>query len=201
LLQDEHWKHLALLSDDAGQFAVPLLRPGLCGVHAERTMHKRNPGRPLQQAAVERVRGEIWRLDKDLKADGLQPDDPQGEDLAARFDPVLRQKTGYVSLDLAWRRLHRNREEWLLVLERPEVPLHTKGRERDIREQVIRQKIRGGTRSELGRQCRDPVLRLKKTCRKLGLSFGHYRLDRIQGDHAIPPLPVRIRQRANSLAE
>ena len=105
LLQDEHWKHLAIISDDAGQFAVPLLLHGLCWVHAERTIHKLNPDSPLQQAAVERVRGEIWTLYQDLKAYGLQPDDTQREELAARADAVFRQKTGYVSLDLAWRRL------------------------------------------------------------------------------------------------
>ena len=80
-------------------------------------------------------------------------------DLAARFDAIFTQKTGYASLDLALRRLHRNREELLLVLKRPEVPLHTNGSERDIREQVIRKKISGGTRSDLGRQCRDTFLR------------------------------------------
>ena len=180
---------------------MPLLLHGLCWVHAERTIHKLNPGSPLQQAAVERVRGEIWTLYKDLKAYGLQPDDTQRGDLAARFDTVFGQKTGYVSLDLALRRLHRNRDELLLVLERPEVPLHTNGSERDIREQGIRKKISVGTRSDLGRQCRDTFLSLKKTCRKLGLSFWHYLLDRIQGDQAIPPLPVLIRQRANSRAE
>lgn len=200
LLQDEHWKHLSIISDDAGQFAVPLLIHGLCWVHAERTLHKLNPGGPLQQAAVERVRGEIWTLYKDLKAYGLQPDDTRSEELAARFDTVFRQKTGYASLDLALRRLYRNRDELLLVLKRPEVPLHTNGSERDIREQVIRKKISGGTRSDRGRQCRDTFLSLKKTCRKLGLSFWHYLLDRIQRDQAIPPLPVLIRQRANSLA-
>lgn len=197
LLQDEHWRHLAIISDDAGQFAVPLLIHGLCWVHAERTIHKLNPGGALQQAAVERVRGEIWTLYRDLKAYTLQPDDARREDLAARFDAVFRQKTGYASLDLALRRLHRNREELLLVLKRPEVPLHTNGSERDIREQVIRKKISGSTRSDLGRQCRDTFLSLKKTCRKLGLSFWQYLLDRIQGSQAIPPLPVLIRQRAN----
>lgn len=200
LLQDEHWKQLAIISDDAGQFAVPLLIHGLCWVHAERTIHKLNPGGPLQQAAVERVRGEIWTLYQDLKAYGLQPDHAQREELATRVDTVFRQKTGYASLDLALRRLYRNRDELLLVLKRPEVPLHTNGSERDIREQVIRKKISGGTRSDRGRQCRDTFLSLKKTCRKLGLSFWHYLLDRIQGDQAIPPLPVLIRQRANSLA-
>ena len=42
---------------------------------------------------------------KDLKAYGLQPDDTRSEELAARFDTVFRQKTGYASLDLALRRL------------------------------------------------------------------------------------------------
>jgi hypothetical protein len=87
------------------------------------------------------------------------------------------------------------------VLERPEVPLHTHGSERDIREPVIRKKISGGTRSDRGRPCRDTCLSLKKTCRKLGLSFWHSLLDRIQGDQAIPPWPALIRPRANSLAE
>ena len=200
LLQDAHGKQLAIISDDAGQFAVPLLIHGLCWGHAERTIHKRNPGGPLPQAALECVRGELWSLYKDLKAYGRQPDDTQREELATRFDTVFRQKTGYASLDLALRRLYRNRDELLLVLQRPEVPLHTNGSERDIREQVIRKKISGSTRSDMGRQCRDTFLSLKKTCRKLGLSFGHYLLDRIQGDQAIPPLPVLIRQRANFLA-
>ena len=200
LLEDEHWRHLAIISDDAGQFAVPLLIHGLCWVHAERTIHKLNPGGPLQQQAVDRVRGEIWTLYADLKAYGKEPAEAKSLELAARFDTIFTQKTGYASLDLALKRLHDNREELLLILKRPEVPLHTNGSERDIREQVIRKKISGGTRSDLGRQCRDTFLSLKKTCRKLGVSFWQYLLDRIQGTQAIPPLPELVRQRANALA-
>jgi hypothetical protein len=92
--QDAHWKQLAIISDDAGPFAVPWLRHGRCWVPAERTLHPLNPGGPLQPAAVERVRGEIWTLYRDLKADGLQPDDTRRGEPAARFDPVFRQKTG-----------------------------------------------------------------------------------------------------------
>jgi hypothetical protein len=197
---DEPWKPLTISSADAGQFAVPLLIHGLGGVHAERTLHPLNPGGPLQPAAVERGRGEIWTLYQDRNAYGLQPDDTQSAERAARFDPGCRQKTGYARLDWAVRRRYRNRDEWLLVLKRPEVPLPPHGSERDIREPVIRKKIRGGTRRDRGRQCRDTFLSLKKTGRKLGLSFWHDLLDRIQGDQAIPPLPVLIRQRANALA-
>ncbi len=64
-------------------------------------------------------------------------------------------------------------------MDRPDVPLHTNGSERDIREQAIRKKISGGTRSNLGRRCRDTFLSLKKTCCNLSVSFWHYLLDRI----------------------
>lgn len=200
LLQDGHWKQLAIISDDAGQFAVPMLVHGLCWVHAERTIHKLIPGGPLQQRAVDTVRGQVWDLYADLKRYRHQPDGAAKAGLAARFDAIFTQKTGYARLDLALQRIHRNRDELLLVLDRPDVPLHTNGSERDIREQVIRKKISGGTRSDLGRRCRDTFLSLKKTCRKLGVSFWHYLLDRILDGHAIPPLPALIRQRAEALS-
>lgn len=51
----------------------------------------------------------------------------------------------------------------------------------------------GGTRSELGQQCRDTFASLKKTCRKLGISFWNYLRDRLSFAGRIPPLPVSIR--------
>ncbi|WP_454753763.1 hypothetical protein [Cupriavidus necator] len=57
------------------------------------------------------------------------------------------------------------------------------------------QKISGGTRSELGRQCRDTFSSLKKTCRKLGISFWDYLADRISHTNYIPLLPHLLEQR------
>jgi hypothetical protein len=91
------------------------------------------------------------------------------------------------------KRLHRNKAELLLVLERPEVPLHTNDSERDIRDYVKKQKVSGGTRSDLGRRCRDTFASLKKTCRKLGVSFWEFLLDRVSATNKIPPLPSLIR--------
>ena len=68
----------------------------------------------------------------------------------------------------------------------------------DIRCQVTRRKISGGTRSVTGRDCRYAFLGLMKTCDKLGVSFWDYlgsRLD-IPGAPPILPLPDLIRQRA-----
>ncbi|WP_246734720.1 MULTISPECIES: hypothetical protein [unclassified Rhizobium] len=50
-----------------------------------------------------------------------------------------------------------------------------------------------------GRQARDSMLGLMKTCQKLGLSFGHYLGERLgigDGDHFIPPLPFIVAGRA-----
>jgi hypothetical protein len=82
------------------------------------------------------------------------------------------------------------------VLERPEVPLHNNGRESDIREYVKKRKISGSTRSDEGRRCRDTFASLKKTCRKLGVSFWAFLIDRIRGLGKIPRLSDLIRQKA-----
>ena len=81
-----------------------------------------------------------------------------------------------------------------MVLKRPEIPLHTNGTENDIRCQVTRRKVSGGTRSDVGRDCRDTFLGLVKTCAKLGIAFWDYlgpRLD-IPGSPAIPYLPELV---------
>ena len=74
------------------------------------------------------------------------------------------------------------------MLERPEIPLHTNDSERDLRDYVKKRKVSGGTRSDLGRQCRDTFISLKKTCRKLSVSFWEYLMDRLIGAKTIPPL-------------
>ena len=78
------------------------------------------------------------------------------------------------------------------------MPLHTNGSERDLRPQVIKRKISGGTRSEAGRACRDAFLGLLLTCAKLGVSFWAYLGHRLGVPGADAPLPARPRQAALS---
>src|SRR4051812_43648141 len=115
----------------------------------------------------------MW-LYADLKAYKRAPHRRQRHELRARFDRIFHRRTGFATLDRLLARLHANKEELLVVLDRPELPLHTNGSERDLRPQVIRRKISGGTRSEAGRACRDAFLGLLLTCAKLGVSFWDY---------------------------
>jgi hypothetical protein len=94
--------------------------------------------------------------------------------------------------------LFANKEELLLVLQRPDIPLHNNSAENALREYVKRRKISGSTRSARGRQARDTFVSLKKTCRKLGISFWQYLNDRITNSKLIPPLPDLIKAQARS---
>ncbi len=84
-----------------------------------------------------------------------------------------------------------------MVLDRPEIPLHTNGSENDLRSVVTKRKISGETRSAAGKRARDTFLSLLKTCAKLGLSFWDYLGARLgtTAQAAIPYLPDLIRER------
>ena len=84
-----------------------------------------------------------------------------------------------------------------MVLERPEIPLHTNGSENDIRCQVTRRKVSAGTRSGIGRDCRDAFLSLAKTCDKLGIALWDYLGSRLKivGYTIIESLDVYVRAR------
>jgi len=117
--------------------------------------------------------------------------------LRARFDRIFQRRTGFVTLDRLLARLHANKTELLMVLDRPRIPLHTNGSENDIRCQVTKRKVSGGTRSDIGRDCRDTFLSLVKTCNKLGVSFWDYLGARlhISGAQPVPHLAQIVRQR------
>ena len=73
----------------------------------------------------------------------------------AVLDRIFRRRTGFTTLDRLLARLHANKAELGMVVDRPDTPLHTNGSENDIRCQVTRRKISAGTRSYQCCDCRD----------------------------------------------
>jgi hypothetical protein len=117
--------------------------------------------------------------------------------LATRFGRIFARKTGFVTLDRLLARLHANKNKLLMVLDRPEILLHTNGSENDIRCQVTKRKVSGGTGSDTGRDCRDAFLGLAKTCAKLKIAFWDYLGSRlaVPNQREIPYLPILVRHR------
>jgi hypothetical protein len=166
-------RDVVIVSDDAGQFRVGA--HALCWVHAERLVHKLVPANDKQRNAVEIAKRMIWWFYRSLKDYKLAPSPEQAAILRARFDRIFnRARTGYATLDRLLKRLLRNKDPLLRVLERPDIPLNTNASENDIRAFVTKRKISGGTVSEKGRDARDIMLGLAKTCMKLKLSFYAY---------------------------
>jgi len=196
VLQNDAMQELVIVSDGAGQFNV--LQHGLCWVHAERLIHKLIPLNAAHREDIDKVRHDIWSLYSDLKTYKYQPSERQKKHLGAEFDRIFTQKTRYELLNQQLKRLHKHKSGLLLVLERPEIPIHTNGSENDIREQVKRRKVSGGTRSDTGRRCRDTFSSLKKTCQKLGISFWDYLKDRLSEEYSIPRLGDLVKQKAEA---
>jgi hypothetical protein len=186
---------LTILSDGAPQFDI--LGHASCWVHAERPLARMIPYGDAHRAAIEQVRGQIWELYKDLKAYRDKPEATAKTSLETRFDALVNQKTNYpASIGRVLKEMREHKADLLRVLDRPEVPLHNNGSESIIRGYVKTRKISGGTRGEAGRRCRDTFASLKKTCRKLGLSFWRYLCDRLRDLGQIPRLAEVIRHKA-----
>jgi len=178
---------LVIISDDAGQFNV--LLHALCWVHAERVFQRILPLNDIHTKELNWVHSQIWEIYSDLKRYKCDQDPLLRQAIEAHFDELCRTRTSFATLNQALKRLARNNKELLLVLERPDIPLHNNLSEGDIREYVIKRKISGSTRSENGRRCRDTFVSLKKTCRKQGISFWRFLSDRLGKQYLVPYLP------------
>jgi hypothetical protein len=195
-MDHDFYLHQPLLSDDAAQFKLWGFAHGLCWLHAERRVARLIPLCGREQRAYDRTRDAIWRYDRRLQAYHQQPTPRRRTRLERHFDRLFLARTGWPELNEALRALHGKKDELLLVLEHPELPLHNHLSEGDIRQFAKLRKISGSTRSENGRRCHDTFLSLKTTCGKLQVSFWRFLQDRIHGLGHLLHLPEIIRQRA-----
>jgi hypothetical protein len=113
-------RNAVVLSDDAGRFDIG--QPALCWIHAERLVHKLDTFPDLQSAAQQRIRTLIWDFYAELKIYRANPSKNRRVVLRARFDRIFHRRTGFVTLDHLLARLHANKAELLMVLQRPEIP-------------------------------------------------------------------------------
>jgi hypothetical protein len=175
-----------------------ILSNALCWVHAERNIKKIIPFSDENRAAQKAVLDQVWEFYRKLKSYKLTPTLIQKRELLEEFDTIFKQKTCFHTLNLALKAVYKNKAELLLVLERPEIPLHNNLSENDIRDYVKRRKISANTRSDQGREARDTFLSLKKTCQKLKISFWDFLHHRLSRSSKIPKLPDLIKATAQA---
>ena len=198
LMEKDVSEQLRILSDGAGQFNVFV--HALCWVHAERALRRLSGNTSEQRQNIEEMQQLLWDYYRQLQEYSERPTAPSKRELELGFDQVFgRCYLHHDSLNQVLTGFRERKAELLAVLDCPQLPLHNNEAESDLREYVTRRKISGGTRSEAGRRARDTFVGLKKTCRKLGISFWHFLVSRLRGDGQIPPLPEVIRAKALAL--
>ena len=125
---------LVIVSDEAGQCNVAGFLHALCWIHAERTIKTLLPFSDANRAAQATGRDQIWQFYQALKAFKRTPGAEQKRMREHRFDAIFTQQPCFQTLTLALQRLHANKKEFRLVLERPEIPLHNNLSEHDLRD-------------------------------------------------------------------
>ena len=198
LLNNGFPEAMIIHSDGARQFDTAFAH-SLCWFHASRPLAKLIPGNKQERAARDWMEKQFWHLYDDVEAYCQAPTGTKKTQIEQDFDYWVTTQVNYPDLSSVLGKLHRAREELLLILEYPWLPLHNNLSERQIREYVKRRKISGGTRSTLGRQCRDTFASLKKTCRLHGVSFSRYLKDRISGAGIIPRLSDMVWEKSAQL--
>lgn len=192
LIKEGMPEDMVILSDDAGQFNI--LIHALCWIHIERNLQKIHTYTPQQRKELEQVLKTFWELYQQLKTYCQSPNLKNKETIVKQFDAICDWQTQWIALQKGLDKLKTNKQEMLVCLEYPFTPLHNNQSERDIREYVKKRKISGSTRSENGRKARDTFTSLKKTCRKMEISFWDFLNDRLTAAGQIKYLPDLLAQ-------
>jgi hypothetical protein len=188
-----------LVGDDAGQFHNQTQHRSLCWIHEGRHYEKLTPVIPIHQQWLDEFLKDFWAYYHQLKAyQQLTPpqQQQQRQQLSEEFDRLFSRAYGYDALDHRIALTRQKKQYLLLVLDFPQVPLDNNEAERALREYVVKRKISNGTRTQEGTQAWEVFLALVDTCRKHGVNFYQYLLDRISQVFQMPALANLILEKS-----
>lgn len=188
-----------LLCDAAGQFVWLTAERALCWIHDGRHYAKLMPRLAANEKALADFQKEYWAFYKELLTYQKAPTSAEAVRLAEKFDTLFATVSGYEALDERIQKSRAHKEELLMVLKHPEIPLHNNAAELAARKRVRKRDVSFGPRSEEGKQCWDTFMTLSATAAKLGVNFYHYLQDRLSEAGEIPSLASLIRERAEQL--
>lgn len=169
-------------------------------IHEERHYRKLIPAHPEIALEIEKIRDGIWQLYKDLKVYKEAPTESESLRLCQVFESLFKPKivSSYQLLNDRLALTYAKRDRLLFVLEHPTTPLHNNLSETGGRGAKVKSKISGGTRSDEGRRAWDTFGSLNLTCRRLGICFYDYLMDRFLEGQTIARLDSIIKERIRS---
>ena len=185
-----------LLSDDAPQFRNITDEQALCWVHEGRHYKKLTPFLDYHRQLRDDFKTEFWTFYHKLQRYRANPSGEQVTILSREFDTLFSTVTGYDVLDKRIAKTKAKKDNLLMVLHHPEIPLHNNPAELGARQRVRKRDISFGPRTADGVTAWDTFMTLEATAKKLGVSFYAYVYDRVAGINALPSLAHIIKQRS-----
>jgi len=188
-----------LLSDDAPQYNLIAKHHPLCWVHDGRHYKKLAPIVPQHSEQLNSFRTAYWDFYHKLLAYKTSPTASTALLLRQEFDILFSTQTGYEDLDARIKKTRAQKEQLLLVLRHPVIPLHNNDAELGARDQARRRDINLHTISKKGTEAKDTFMTLSQTAKKLSVNFYHYIRDRIEKKFDMPSLASLITRRSTEL--
>ena len=185
-----------LVCDDATQFKLLTDILALCWIHNGRHYKRLNPVVLFHQEKLADFLQQFWAYYRKLAAYKINPDSEQAAILDAEFDILFSTETGYDDLDERIKKSKNKKEELLVVLKHPEVPLHNNVSENAARVEKRRQDVSLQTKTEEGTKAKDTMMSIVETCKKLGISAYQFIYDRVNGINKFPSLAEMLRAKA-----
>lgn len=196
-LMDDDTLEKILLSDDAKQYLGIAIWHALCWIHEIRLYTKLNPVIEYHRFLLNKFISNLWDYYDKLNEYRDKPDEKMKDELEKEFEKLFSKKTGYDDLDKRIALTKEKKDELLLVLKFPEIPLHNNPAELAVREGVLKRKISNGTRSEDGKAAWENMMSIMDTCRKHGVSLYDYIKDIFSGKREMTRLSTLIAKKAS----
>jgi regulator of replication initiation timing len=193
--QDEFRRLKVLLTDDAPEYNKIAEHHGLCWVHDARYYNKLSPQMEVCKQKLDTFKGKYWEFYQsllDYKFLSQQDRDKTKPEITRAFDQLFTPTTRYGQLDLCIERTLANKDQLLLVLAFPNLPLHNNAAELAARRVVRKRDISLHTWTDWGTELRDSFLSILETARKLNVSAYRYIHDRITGQLQMPSLATLV---------
>ena len=184
------------VADDAPQFKLLTEGLGLCWVHDGRHYKKLTPVISVNVKKLEGFLKKYWIFYKKLLKYKKKPTIKKAEKLSNQFDKLFNTQTGYENLDDRIAKTKAKKNELLLVLKYPNIPLHNNAAELAERAHVRQRDVSLHTITKDGTDAKDTFMTIVQTAKKLGISSYQYIFDRTSENFNLPSLAEIIRKKS-----
>lgn len=185
-----------LMSDDAPQYKLLAQYHALCWIHEGRHYKKLDPVSPLFRKELEEFQSQFWVYYQKLLDFKESPSEDAAKRLSKDFDDLFSTICKYPFLADRIEKTRAKKENLLLVLKWPELPLHNNASELGARAQARVRDVSFQTKSDEGTKAKDALLTIVQTAKKLGVSTYKYIHDRVSKTFEMPSLAELIIERA-----